>query len=76
MPMPEQRLVQLHRLVAEDARVHHAGVAHDGREVHLREDVALDVDSRRDLDQLHAVASAAEHAALGHVEHRLPVSAA
>ena len=32
----------------------------------------FDVDSRRDFDQLHAVASAPEHAALGDVEHRLP----
>ena len=35
------------------------------------EDVAVDVDARRHLDQLHAVAAAPEHAALGHVEHRL-----
>ena len=42
-----------------------------GREVHVREDVALDVDAGRHLDQLHAVRVRAEDAALGHVEHRL-----
>jgi hypothetical protein len=35
------------------------------------EDVAFDVDARRDLDQLDAVRGQLEHAALGDVEHRL-----
>ena len=47
-----------------------------GRKAHLRQDVPLDVDAGRDLDQLHAAGGALEHAALGHVEHRLAVSAA
>ena len=40
-------------------------------EVHLREDVALDVDAGRDLDQLQPFGAQPEHAALGDVEHRL-----
>ena len=54
--MPEQRVVELHRLVGEDARVHRPGARTIGREVHLGEDVALDVDAGRHLDQLHALA--------------------
>ena len=44
-----------------------------GHEIHVREDVALDVDARRDFDQLHALAGAREDAALRDVEARLPV---
>ena len=39
----------------EDARVHQVGRAHDRLERHVRQDVALDVDAGRDLDQLDAV---------------------
>ena len=51
--------------------IHRFRVAHDRTEIHVREDVALHVDARRDLHQFHAFGGAAEDAALGHVEHRL-----
>jgi hypothetical protein len=69
---PQQCFLQLHRLVAKDSRVHHARVAYDGCEFHLAQDIAVDIDSRRHLDQLHPVSPATEHATLGHVEHGLP----
>ena len=47
------------------------GSCDDRREAHVAQDVALDVDPRRDLGQLHAGRRAPEHAALGDVEHRL-----
>ena len=42
-----------------------------GPEAHVREDVALDVDPRRDLGELQALRRQPEDAALGDVEHRL-----
>ena len=75
-PQVEQRVLELHRLVAEDARVHRRAARDDRAEVHVREDVALDVDAGRHLDQLHALGVRAEHAALGDVEHRLAASRA
>ena len=51
-------------------------IARDQRpEIHLREDVALDVDAGRDLDQLQPVGPQGEDAALGDVEHALPALA-
>ena len=52
----QQIVAQSHRLGAKDALVHDGRIAPDDRpELHLREDVALDVDAGRDLDQLEAV---------------------
>ena len=48
------------------------GLLDDRREVHVREDVALDVDAGRHLGQLQAALGQPEDAALGDVEHRLP----
>ena len=67
----EQELLQAHRLGPKDAHVHRLRVAHDRLEVHMRQDVALDVDAGRDFDQLHAARRALEDATLGHVEHGL-----
>ena len=44
-------------------------------EIHVREDVALDVDAGRDLDQFEPLRRELEDAALGDVEHRLPALA-
>ena len=64
---------EAHRLGPEDARVHLRGIAGDQRlEIHAGENVADDVDARRDLDELEPVGPQREHAALGHVEHVLP----
>ena len=70
-PQPEQRLLQLHRLVAEDSRFHRPRIAHDRGEFHLCQDIAANVDAGRDLDQLHAFAAATEHAAFGDIQDRL-----
>ena len=43
----------------------------DGAEGHLRQDVALDVDAGRDLDQFQALWGQREDAALGDIEHLL-----
>src|SRR5205814_4031918 len=62
----EQILAQAHRPVGEDSRVHRRKPwAHERREFHLREDVALEVDSRSDLDQFQSTGDEPEDAALG-----------
>ena len=66
----EQVAAQPHRRVGEDARVHQRRrTFHDRHEIHAVEDVALQVHTGRDLDQLEPFLAQAEHAALGHVEH-------
>ena len=68
----QQIVAQSHRPGREYALVHDGRIAADDRpELHLRQDFALDVDAGRDLDQLEAVLGQLEHAAFGHVEHRL-----
>ena len=64
--------------VGEQAGVHQPQLRADGgREVHLREDVAFEVDAGRDLDQLEAARfGEPEHAALGHVQHALAAAVA
>ena len=42
-------------------------------EGHMGQDVPLDVDARRNLDEFEPVLTEAEHAALGDEQHRLPV---
>ena len=48
----EQGPVEAHRRLAEDPPVHELGRADDRPEAHLGQDVALDVDAGRHLDQL------------------------
>ena len=48
----EQLGEQAHRLVDEEALVHQFGLFDDGLEGHMREHVLLDVDARRDFNQL------------------------
>ena len=65
-------IAQAHRLGREDARVHQAWrCAHDRGETHLRQNVPFEVDSGCDFDELQALFTQREHAALGDVEHRL-----
>jgi len=57
---------QAHGLGTEDARVHLGRIARDQRsELHAGEDVALDVDARRDLDELEPLGPQREDTALG-----------
>jgi hypothetical protein len=47
----EQFSLQAHRVGIEDARIHLAVFADDRLEVHVRQNVPVDVDARRHLDQ-------------------------
>ena len=68
----QHAVAQAHRLGKEDPLVHQPRrPVHDGREIHLREDVPVQVDAGRDLDQLETLVAERKHAALGDVEHRL-----
>ena len=68
----EQVAAQAHRRIVEDARVHQRRrTPHDRHEVHVIENVALQVHPGRDLEQLEARVAQPEHAALGDVEHVL-----
>ena len=64
-------LPQAHRLGAEDARVHGPHVPDDRPELHVGQDVLVDIDPRRGLDQLQPLRPQPEDATLGDVEHRL-----
>ena len=62
----------VHRLIDEDAGIHQRRFAvHDGREIHLVENVLLQIDTRRDLGQFQPSGSQSEDAALGDVKHAL-----
>src|SRR5690348_13510561 len=68
---------QLHRRWPEEAVVHGPEVTADVRpETHPADDVALDVDSGRDLDQFDAFSAEPEYRAFGDVEHPLVALAA
>ena len=61
-------VAQAHGLGAEDTRIHQLGfIANDRLEVHLRENVPLDIDAGRDLTQLQTVGRQDEHAAFRNV---------
>ena len=57
--------------VGEDAGVHGLRIAHDRLEVHVREDVTVDIDAGRHLRQLKAIGDKAEDTALRDVQHAL-----
>ncbi len=61
---------QSHRLRAEDPRIHQGWRAHDRREVHLGENIAFQIDARRNLDEFQALRAQLEYATLGNVEDR------
>ena len=50
------------------------GDADNRPKAHQRQNVALDVDAGRDLDQFETFRGQPEHASLGHIENRLPVA--
>ena len=57
----EQRLAQVHGLIHEDAFVHELGLcAHHRLEIHVGENVAIDVDTGGDFEQFQAVRGQAE----------------
>ncbi len=69
--VPEVGL-EAHRPGRVDARIHRPQVVGDPwSEAHLRENVPLDVDSRRDLGQHEAVVGQGEDRPLGDVAHLL-----
>ena len=70
---PQEILAQPHRLGPEYPGVHQARLAHDRLKIHPVEDVVLDVDPGRDLDQLQTLPCEPEHAALGDIENVLAV---
>src|SRR6478672_3985692 len=70
---PQEILAQSHWLGLEEPGVHQVRLAHDRLEIHLVQDVVLDVDARRNLDQLQPLPCELEHAALGDVENVLVV---
>src|SRR6476660_9932274 len=64
----QQMVAQAHGLGAEDTRIHQLGfIANDRLEVHLRENVPLDIDAGCDLTQLQTVGRQDEHAAFRNV---------
>ena len=67
----KQGFLEMHRFVAKNARVHRDRAIDDRFEFHVREDVAFDVDPRRDFHQFHPARRTPEHAALGDVQDRL-----
>ena len=64
-------MFEAHRPVAKDPHIHRAHVADDRRKIHLAENVLVDVDARRHLDQLDAFRRSLKDAALGDVIDRL-----
>src|SRR6266702_8381959 len=67
-----EALCDPHRAGAEDARVHIPELWADARaEAHMREDVFLQANARRDLGQGDTAVLQLEHGTLGHVAHLL-----
>src|SRR6266550_4440933 len=63
---------QAHEAGLEDARIHCFEITrHPGPKSHMRDHVALSIDSRRNFDQLQTLRSNAEYRALGHEERHL-----
>lgn len=65
----QQLLLEPHDLGVEEAGIHRPGRTPENRlEVHLGENVSLEIYPRRDLDQLEVVSRQLEDASLGDVE--------
>src|SRR6516165_909623 len=64
----EQRVVQTHRSVAEDAWIHGPYIADQRFEIHLPENVAIKIDSGSDFDQLKPRRRPFEHTTLGDIK--------
>src|SRR5277367_5069493 len=68
----QQVVAQSHRLGVKDTRIHHLQLLRNDRiKIHVRENVAFEVDAGCDLPQLESMGGQGEHAAFGDVEHRL-----
>ena len=67
----QQAAAQAHRCIGKKRGLHRPHRVHDGREGHAVQDVALQVDAGRHLDQLQAFGAQLEDAAFGDVEHLL-----
>ena len=68
----QQGAAQAHRLGLEDTPIHQLWRLLEHRlEIHMRKDVALQINTGGDFHQFHAIGGELEHAALGDVQHRL-----
>src|SRR5450631_3658050 len=66
-----------HQTRIEDAGVHRLEIARDARpEAHMRDDVALGIETQRDLDQLQPLVADAKHGSLGDEQRNLVALAA
>ncbi len=59
---------KIHRLVEKETRVHRHGLMDVRLESHVSQNITVDIDARRHLDQLEPVLGQLEHAALGYVD--------
>ncbi|VTR67822.1 conserved hypothetical protein [Desulfosarcina cetonica] len=70
----QQILLDAHATETENPLVHKLGrLTHDGFEIHQGQDLGLQVDPGSDLDQFQAFVTQGKDAALGDVQHPLPV---
>ena len=67
----EQIGQEIHWVVVEDAPIHGDRLVDDRLEVHLSQYVLLDIDPPCQLYQLETAGRQLEHAAFGHIDHRL-----
>ena len=67
-------VVELHQGFVEQRRIHRLRRVDNRPEAHQCENVALDIDARRDLDQFETIRGKFENAPFRHIEHRLPVA--
>src|SRR5262249_51844133 len=68
----QQHLVtQSHRLCCENAPVHQQRRVYNWLKIHVRKNISVDINARRDFDEFQAVLGQLKHAALGDIEHGL-----
>src|SRR4029077_1719288 len=60
----QQLVAQTHWTARENTLIHHDGIADDWAKLHPADDIALDVDTGRDFDQLKPIRHQFEHTAL------------
>ena len=64
-------MIESHRTIPEDPCIHGTHVSDQRLEIHLTENVAIDIDPRRDLDQLDPGGCPLQYATFGDVVNRL-----
>ena len=69
----EKPVIEIHQGFPEKRVIHGFRRADDGPESHMGENVAIDVDPRRHLDQFETLRCQFENASFGHIENRLSV---